>query len=129
VEQVHSAPTELALRETAARLIAAEQAGDVSTLGLILGTDYRGYDPSGRLQDRETVLQSYLQKHVRFDLLTVSDLALRVLGDTGLVVGVSRLRGYSDGEHFDLRLRFLDVYTWRNDRWELVASQDTRLPW
>jgi hypothetical protein len=118
----------MALRETAARLIAAEQAGDVSTLDLILGADYRGYDPSGRLQDRETVLESYRQKQVRFDLLTVSDLALRVLGDTGLVAGVSRLRGHTNSEHFDLRLRFLDVYAWRNGQWELVASQDTRLP-
>jgi hypothetical protein len=128
VAQVHSAPTELALQETAARLIAAEQAGDVSTLGVILGADYRGYDPSGRLQDRETVLESYRRKHVSFDLLAVSDLALRVLGDTGLVVGVSRLRGHTEDEHFDLRLRFLDVYAWRDGRWELVASQDTRLP-
>jgi ketosteroid isomerase-like protein len=126
---VNSAPTESGLSETAARLIAAEQAGDIPTLGIILGADYHGYDPSGRPQDRETVLESYRRGNVRFDLLTVSDLALRVLGDVGLVAGVSRLRGHTDGEHFDLRLRFLDVYAWRDGRWELVASQDTRLPW
>jgi ketosteroid isomerase-like protein len=121
-------PTESALRETAARLIVAEQAGDISTLGIILGPDYRGYDPSGRPQDRETVLESYRRGQVRFDLLSVSDLTLRVLGEIGLVAGVSRLRGHTDGERFDMRLRFLDVYAWRDGRWELVASQDTRLP-
>ncbi len=125
---VNSAATESALRETAARLIAAEQAGDLSTLAVILGADYHGYDPYGRLQDRETVLESYRRGHVRFDLLAVSDLALRMMGDVGLVAGVSRLRGHADGERFDMRLRFLDVYAWRDGRWELVASQDTRLP-
>lgn len=125
---VTSTPTESTLRETAARLIAAEQAGDISILGVILGPDYHGYDPSGRQQDRETVLESYRRGHVRFDLLSVSDMALRVLGEIGLVAGVSRLRGHTDGERFDMRLRFLDVYAWRDGRWELVASQDTRLP-
>jgi hypothetical protein len=126
---VTSAATESALRETAARLIAAEQAGDISILGIILGPDYRGYDPSGRPQDRETVLESYRRGQVRFEVLSVSDLTLRVLGEIGLVAGVSRLRGHTHDERFDLRLRFLDVYAWRDGRWELVASQDTQLPW
>jgi len=129
VPQVTSAPTESALRETAARLIAAEQAGDISILGIILGPDYRGYDPSGRPQDRESVLESYRRGQVRFEVLSVSDLTLRVLGEIGLVAGVSRLRGHTQDERFDLRLRFLDVYAWRDGRWELVASQDTQLPW
>jgi ketosteroid isomerase-like protein len=120
--------TESSLRETAARLVAAEQAGDTSTLAIILGADYHGYDPSGRAQDRETVLESYRRGQVRFDLLTVSDVALRVLGEVGLVAGVSQLRGHTQGERFDMRLRYLDVYAWRDGRWELVASQDTRLP-
>jgi hypothetical protein len=128
VPVVNSPPTESALRETAARLIAAEQAGDLSTLAVILGADYRGYDPSGRTQDRERVLDSYRGGQVRFDVLAVSELTLRMLGEVGLVAGVSRLKGHAEGEHFDLRLRFLDVYVWRDGRWELVASQDTRLP-
>lgn len=125
---VNPVAAESALRETAARLIAAERAGDSSALEAILGADYHGYDPSGRPQDRETVLESYRRGTVRFDLLTVSDLAFRLVGDVGLVAGVSRLQGHAEGERFDLRLRFLDVYGWRDGRWELVASQDTRLP-
>jgi ketosteroid isomerase-like protein len=128
VPPVNAVAAESALRETAARLIAAEQAGDTSTLAVILGADYHGYDPSGRPQDRETVLESYRRGNVRFDRLAVSDMAFRIVGDVGLVAGVSRLRGHTDGERFDLRLRFLDVYAWRDGRWELVASQDTRLP-
>jgi len=53
---------------------------------------------------------------------------VRVFGEVGLVAGVSRLRGHTEGERFDMLLRFLDVYVWRDGRWELVASQDTRLP-
>ena len=125
---VNSVAAESTLRETVARLIAAERAGDISTLAVILGADYEGHDPSGRPQDRDTVLESYRRGQVRFDELTVSDLAVRIFGDVGLVAGVSRLRGHTESERFDLQLRFLDVYSWRDGRWELVASQDTRLP-
>jgi ketosteroid isomerase-like protein len=128
VPPVNAVAAESALRETAARLIAAEQAGDTSTLAVILAADYHGYDPSGRPQDRETVLESYRRGNVRFDLLAVSDMVVRILGDVGLVTGVSRLRGHTADERFDLRLRFLDIYAWRDGRWKLVASQDTRLP-
>ena len=74
------------------------------------------------------MLESYRRGHVRFDQLIVSDLAVRVFGEVGLVAGVSRLRGHTEGERFDMLLRFLDVYVSRDGRWELVASQDTRLP-
>jgi ketosteroid isomerase-like protein len=128
VPALNPVAAEAALHETAERLIAAEQSGDTSTLMVILGADYHGYDPSGRPQDRETVLESYRRGNVRFDLLAASDLAFRIVGDVGLVAGVSRLRGHTAGERFDMVLRFLDVYAWREGRWELVASQDTRLP-
>lgn len=120
--------TEASLLETAERLASAEQMGDVPTLEQLLAVDYRGYDPSGRPQDRAGVLQSYADGRVRLTTLRQSDLRARVLGDAGVVSGVNALRGYHGTELFDFRLRFLDVYAWRDGRWQLVASQDTRLP-
>ena len=116
------------LQETAQRLVAAEQSRDVATLEVLLGQDYVGHDPAGRRQDRATVLDAYRSGGVRLDHVTVRDLSTRVLGDVGLVTGSSELIGHANGERIDPRLRFLDVYVWRDGRWELVASQDTILP-
>ena len=44
---------------------------------------------------------------------------LQVIADLGLV---------SLAFYLAFRLRFLDVYAWRDSRWQLIASQDTRLP-
>ena len=91
--------------------------------------DYQGYDPSGRPQDRAGVLRGYAESGVRITTLRQSELRVRVLGEAGLVAGINVMLGQQGHEHFDFRLRFLDVYAWRDDRWQLVASQDTRLPW
>jgi ketosteroid isomerase-like protein len=120
--------TEASLLDAAGRLAQAEQEGDVSALEQLLAPDYHGYDPSGRPQDRAGVLRGYAEGGVRLTTLRQSELRVRVLGDTGLVAGINALRGQQGPEHFDLRLRFLDVYAWRDSRWQLVASQDTRLP-
>jgi ketosteroid isomerase-like protein len=120
--------SEASLLDAAERLAQAEQKGDLPALDQLLGQDYRGYDPSGRLQDRPGVLRGYAEGAVRMTDLRQSELRVRVLGETGLVAGINAIRGQQGTEHFDLRLRFLDVYAWRDGRWQLVASQDTRLP-
>jgi ketosteroid isomerase-like protein len=120
--------TEASSLDTAGRLVQAEQQGDIPALEQILAPDYQGYDPSGRPQDRAGVLRGYAEGGgVKVTTLLQSDLRARVLGDAGFVAGINVMRGQQGHEHFDLRLRFLDVYAWRDGRWQLVASQDTRL--
>ena len=120
--------SEASLVDAATRLAEAERTGDIPALELLLAADYRGYDPSGRPQDRAGVLRGYAEGGVQVTSLHQSELRARVLGDSGLVSGIKVLRGQQGAEHFDFRLRFLDVYAWRDGRWQLVASQDTRLP-
>jgi ketosteroid isomerase-like protein len=125
---VSALSSEASLLDAAERLAQAEAKGDIPALEQLLAPDYQGYDPSGRSQDRAGVLRGYAQGGVRVTTLRQSELRARVLGDTGLVAGINVIRGQQGPEHFDLRLRFLDVYVWREGRWQLVASQDTRLP-
>jgi Domain of unknown function (DUF4440) len=120
--------TEASLLDAAQRLAQAEATGDIPALEALLASDYQGYDPSGRPQDRAGVLRGYAEGGgVKVASLLQSDLRVRVLGEAGLVAGINVMRGQQGNEHFDLRLRFLDVYAWRDGRWQLVASQDTRL--
>ncbi len=117
-----------ALLDAAQRLADAERRGDVGALEQLIGADYTGYDPAGRHQDRAGILHAYTDGRVRVATLGQSELSARVVGEVGLVTGVSAFRGKQGDEPFDFRLRFLDVYAWRDSRWQLIASQDTRLP-
>jgi hypothetical protein len=120
--------SEASLLDAAERLAQAERTGDIPTLETLLAEDYHGYDPSGRPQDRKGVLRGYSEGQVRLSELRQSQLQARVLGDTGLVFGISAIQGRQGPERFAFRLRFLDVYAWRDARWQLVASQDTLVP-
>jgi ketosteroid isomerase-like protein len=120
--------SEASLLDAAQRLAEAERRRDVGLLEELMAADYKGYDPAGRPQDRSGVLQAYAEGGVRVTVLGQSDLRVRVIGEVGLVAGVSTLQGRQGEEPFDLRLRFLDVYAWRDGRWQLIASQDTNLP-
>jgi hypothetical protein len=117
------------LLDAAQRLAEAERQGDVRVLEELIGTDYAGYDPSGRMQDRQGVLRAYVEGGIRVTALGQRELRARIIGEVGLVSGVSALQGRQGVEPFDFTLRFLDVYAWRDGRWQLVASQDTHLPW
>jgi ketosteroid isomerase-like protein len=121
--------SEASLLETAQRLADAERAGDVDALAGLLAAEYTGFDPVGRLLDRSSVMRAYAEGRVRVANLAQSDLRARIIGEIGLVTGVSVYQGTQGTEFFDFTLRFLDVYAWRDGRWQLVATQDTRLPW
>jgi ketosteroid isomerase-like protein len=125
---VTATASEASLLEAALRLAEAERQGDVVALEQLLAPEYQGYDPAGRSQDRTGVLRAYREGEVRIAALRQSDMRATVVGDVGLVAGISALTGRQGAEEFDFRLRFLDVYVWRDGRWQLIASQDTRLP-
>lgn len=119
---------ERSLLETVERLADAERSGDLPALEAVLAVEYQGYDPAGRPQDRSGVLSAYAERRVRIASLRLSGLRARVVGDVGLVAGIAALTGEQGAERFDFRLRFLDAYVRREGRWQLLASQDTRLP-
>jgi len=120
--------SEASLLAAAQRLADAERRGDIPALQELLASDYAGYDPAGRSQDRPSVLRAYSDGRVRVRILEQTHLRARVIGQVGLVAGVSKFQGSQGMEVFDFTLRFLDVYAWRDGRWQLVASQDTHLP-
>ncbi len=120
--------TEASLLDAATRLAGAERWGNVGVLEALLAPDYRGYDVNGRIQNRASLLSAYAQGKMRLAALRLSELQTKVMGDVGLVAGVSEVSEGLGIDKLNLRLRFLDVYTWSTSGWRLTASQDTPLP-
>ncbi|HEY7505156.1 MAG TPA: nuclear transport factor 2 family protein [Gemmatimonadales bacterium] len=120
--------SEASLLDAASRLARAEQEADLAALEDLVAPDYLGHDPAGRPQDRAGLIRALTNGSVKVAQLRQSQLTARVIGDVGLVSGVNALEGEELSLRFDLRLRFLDVYAWREERWQLIASQSTYLP-
>jgi ketosteroid isomerase-like protein len=63
-----------------------------------------------------------------YESLELSDLKARVEGSAGIVTGVNHIKGHDDqGQAFDVRLSFTDTYIKRDGRWQVWASQHTRI--
>jgi ketosteroid isomerase-like protein len=121
--------SEASLLDAVEHLATAERQGDVAAIAQLLAVDYLGHDPAGRSQDRASVLRAYADGGALLTTVQLSELQARIVGEIGLVTGVSWMQGRQGLEHVNLRLRFLEVYAWRDERWQLVAAQNTRLPW
>jgi ketosteroid isomerase-like protein len=106
----------------------AERRGDVDEVARHVADDFRGADPGGEPQDREKMLAGHRRADVRVESLDTSELETRIVGEVGLVTGRLRIGGRAAGERFELRLRFLDVFAWRDGRWWLIASHGTPIP-
>ena len=63
-----------------------------------------------------------------YETLELSELKARVEGNAGIVTGINHLKGRDEtGQEFDLRLAFTDTYIKRDGRWQVWASQHTRI--
>ncbi|MBA3711204.1 MAG: nuclear transport factor 2 family protein [Pyrinomonadaceae bacterium] len=58
----------------------------------------------------------------------LSDTNVRVAGDTAIVTGVNHVKGSDEkGQAYERRVRFTDVFVKRDGRWQVLATQGTRI--
>jgi ketosteroid isomerase-like protein len=100
---------------------------DVAALRALIADDYRGFDPQGRPQSREMMLEAYRPGGVVLDRYDVEDLRTRVIGDVGIITGTGRVEGRYAECRFAHHVRFVDLYVHRDGRWQLYLGQVTPL--
>jgi len=59
---------------------------------------------------------------VRVDVVDMSDLKIRMHGDTAVLIGAYHERGESKGSPYDYHDRFTDVWMKKDGKWRLIAS-------
>jgi hypothetical protein len=63
-----------------------------------------------------------------YDSLELSNLNARVEGNAGIVTGINQIGGLDEqGQRFLVRFAFTDTYIKRDGRWQVWASQHTRI--
>jgi ketosteroid isomerase-like protein len=83
---------------------------------------------NGGLMTKAQALADAATDKTEFQSLDLSDLNVRVEGNTAVVTGVNHEVGRdAQGKGFDRRVRFTDVYIKRDGRWQVWATQGTRI--
>ena len=97
---------------------------DADAVGCILADEFQDVDPNGQVHDRAETLAGV--PHRKPGTNRLSELKPHVYGDVGYIRGLATL---VDGEGtVKARVRFTDIYVYRDSRWVCVAGQESLLP-
>jgi ketosteroid isomerase-like protein len=100
---------------------------DVTRVENILADEFMATYDDGSRGDKAKELKLVAEFSQEVQSSTLDDFTVKVYGDTA-VVGFSRhLAGLSKGRRLELTYRYLDVFVWRANRWQCVASQSTKV--
>lgn len=121
------ADDEKRLRQIQQDLVRAWREHDRAVVEGILAPEWSVTQADGSILTRATVVGTFFDS-VSFDTNAVDDVSVMLFGDAAVVRGRTVCSGRFNGEPFDVRIRFTDVFVKRNGRWQAVASHASPLP-
>ena len=105
----------------------AEYARDVDRLDQLIADDYLGIGDNGECFDKATLLQRFRDPALHFEKHKLDKLQCRVYNHAGIVTGTVKLMGEYAGVGFAGLYAFTDVWAQRNNKWQVVSSQMTKI--
>ena len=106
----------------------AMAAKDVETLEDLLADDLVYTHSSARLDTKKSLIRAMVSGSTVYTSVEPSDVKAQDLGDTVVLTGIAHIKVVSNGTPNAFGVRFTDVYTRRDGRWQMVTWQSTRLP-
>lgn len=97
------------------------------TLGQILADDFIFTDDEGQVHVKTAYIKAATEL-IEVESYTVDDLATRTAGTTGVVTGSWTGKVTIGGKDASGEFRFTDTFVKRLGRWQVLASQNTRIP-
>jgi ketosteroid isomerase-like protein len=104
---------------------AAVVKGDVATLEKLTSDDYMFINAYGQLSDKATTMNGIKTGNIKLTSNEVSDLKVRVYGNTAVVTGKANSKGTIGGRELKAPVLFTRVYVKNNGKWQSVAFQQT----
>lgn len=100
---------------------------DRDVLNEVLADGFVFTDDEGHVYDKAQYIAAAMNV-IQVASYTVDETAVRVYGDSGVVLGRWAGTMSIDGKDASGSFRFTDTFVRRDGRWQAVASQDTRIP-
>jgi uncharacterized protein (TIGR02246 family) len=99
--------------------------GDAAALERMTADDYTFITLRGELRTKSEIVKGFQSGSFKYESRQISDLRIRVYGDTAVVTGRSTQKGTENGKDYSGDYRFTRVYIKQNGRWMTVALQTT----
>lgn len=101
--------------------------GDAAALERMTADDYSFITLRGELRTKSEIVKGFQSGSFKYDSRTISELNVRVYGDTAIVTGRSTQKGSENGKDYSGDYRWTRVYVKQTGRWVTVALQTTRV--
>lgn len=116
------------LREAESARLRALVTADYTALDWLLGDDLTYTHSTAKVDTKASYLEPLLSGRTRYTSLDPEDVQVRVYGTTGVITGALRSVALVAGKESRTHMRFTSTWVRRDDRWQMVAWQSTRLP-
>ncbi|MEJ7624404.1 MAG: nuclear transport factor 2 family protein [Pyrinomonadaceae bacterium] len=84
---------------------------------------------TGVINDKATVIAQMKADKSVIESAELSEMDVRVEGGSAVVTGINRIKGRDEkNQPLDYRVRFTDTFVKREGRWQIWATQGTRIP-
>ena len=100
---------------------------DVSFIEPILADEFVAIYPDGARGDKAKELALAAEFNQTIDSSTLDEFSVKVYRDTAVVMFTRRLVGPMQGVRTELTYRYIDVFVFRDGRWQCVATQSTKV--
>lgn len=104
----------------------AIEAKDVAKLKAMYTDNFTHTHGSGKVDNKDARIVSLLAREPVIEDVPKTDVSVRVHGDTAILAAKSPILNVKENKHYDFR--WMQVYVRINGKWQLAASQATRLP-
>ena len=104
----------------------AYKSRDKDVLNRVLADDFIFTDDEGRVSDKAQYIEAVVNV-IRVESYSLDDLAVRVAGDAAVVTGIWSGKATVAGADASGDFRYTDTLVRRGGRWQVLASQDTRI--
>lgn len=105
----------------------AKTSRDIHALDRLLGEEYILTNPAGLVANKSEYLDGARADTASYESVTNYDQIVKIYSDTAVVVGATNVKGRFDGHDIGGQFRFIHIFVKRENRWQAVATQLTRI--
>ena len=116
-------------RDSASQVLAVEKQwnevykrGDIAMMNSLLTDDFIITVEDGNTYSKPGYIAHSGNSSVRVEVSDMSDLQVRMHGNTAVVTGAYHEKGIDRGKPYEYRDRLTDIWMTYNGRWRLIAS-------
>ena len=91
----------------------------------VLADNYVGIGPLGTVISKSETINARKTSQLQYESIELSDMVVRVFGNTAVVTGRADVKGKDLGQDFSGPYRFTRVWIKRGNQWQAVSYQAT----